>query len=82
MKLTNRANECLHYVFSKLGHGVASWGQFSIFVRCLTMPRKILKLRSLNFDPDASVGIRPSFEPKLLFSLLAFKLPAVQSGEA
>jgi len=38
------------------------------------MPRKILKPRSLNFDPDASVGIRPSFEPKLLFALLAFKL--------
>jgi hypothetical protein len=33
--------------------------------------------RSLDFDPDESVGIRPSFEPKLLFSLLAllaFKL--------
>jgi hypothetical protein len=38
------------------------------------MPRQILKPRSLDFDPDASVGIRPSFEPKLLFSLLAFKL--------
>jgi hypothetical protein len=38
----------------------------------LTMPRQILKPRSLDFDPDASVGIRPSFEPKLLFSLLAF----------
>ena len=40
----------------------------------LTMPRQILKPRSLDFDPDATVGIRPSFEPKLLFSLLAFKL--------
>jgi len=38
------------------------------------VPRQILKPRSLDFDPDASVGIRPSFEPKLLFALLAFKL--------
>ena len=38
------------------------------------MPRQILKPRPLDFDPDASVVIRPSFEPKLLFSLLAFKL--------
>src|ERR1700675_2199577 len=50
-----------------LGSGLTS-------VWCLTMPRQILKPRSLDFDPDASVGIRPSFEPKLLFSLLAFKL--------
>src|SRR6202043_2795379 len=43
-------------------------------VFALPMPRQILKPRSLDFYPDASVGIRPSFEPKLLFSLLAFKL--------
>jgi hypothetical protein len=37
------------------------------------MPRQILKPRSLYFDPDTLVCIRPSFEPKLLFSLFAFK---------
>jgi hypothetical protein len=38
-----------------------------------TMPRKILKPRPLDFDSDASVRIRPSFEPKLLIPLFAFK---------
>jgi hypothetical protein len=38
-----------------------------------SMPRKILNPRPLDFDLDASVRIRPSFEPKLLFSLFAFQ---------
>jgi hypothetical protein len=38
------------------------------------MPRKISKPGALDFDPDLFVCVRPSFEPKLFFSLFTFKL--------
>jgi hypothetical protein len=37
------------------------------------MPRKTLEPGALDFDPDAFVCVRPSFEPKLFFSLFTFK---------
>jgi hypothetical protein len=38
-----------------------------------TMPRQILKPRSLDFDPYAPVCVGTSFEPELLISFFAFK---------
>ncbi len=45
----------------------------SLLSSCRTIPWKIMQPCSLDFDPDASIRIGPSFEPKLLFSLFAFK---------
>jgi hypothetical protein len=39
-----------------------------------TMPGQIVKECPLDFDLDLIVSIRLSFEPKLLFSFLAFKI--------